>query len=323
MRTSLNTYHRRHAILTVTPDDGDEFDLDLSFEACYWLDVLTEQVGNKLVVAYLVHDDCPPNPMEDCDGMGELITERCGVITDGNPAPHLGLEKMGYRYDMVKDYEQDGVYGLAKERLWFEVGCDVDFWEWVSEEYEPDNEEPWEAYIRSAFDSIDFGRYGTRIPSWLEMIWERCQDEAWDELQEQGKVGTYLAIPVNYCDNNHGPGTASAYTTSIDNANAVWIPKQCNLDNILEEGLTYKELYEKADKYAQSCLDEYIKWCNGDAYGCVVEVFQRNEGDSWDQVSEDSCWGFLGSEWAEEALKSDLFAPTVASLTKSNLEELQ
>lgn len=316
MQTSLNTYHRSHAILSVEPDDAEEFDVELFHAPCDWMNMHTEQIGDKLVVAYLVHDDSPPNPMTEWDGMGELITERCGVITDGSPASHLGLEAMPYWGGLTPDYELDGVYELAKEKLWFEIGCDVDFWDWVSEEYDPEDGEPWAAYIRGAFDDIDFGKYGTCIPGWLETIWERCQEKAWNELYEQGKIGTYLAIPVNYCANNHGPGTASADTCSIDDANAVWIPKQCDLDNIIEPGLTYQELYKKADKYAQGCLDEYIKWCNGDCYGCVVEVFKRNEDGSWDQVEGDSCWGFIGSEWAEEALKSEFFEPTVEGIKR-------
>ena len=316
MRTTLNTYAKRHSLLTIETYDGEEFELELWQTPCDWLDMHTEQIGDKLVVAYLVHDDSPSNPMTDYDAMGELITYRCGVITDGDPWSHLGLLESPYRGDLTKDFEIDAVYDLAKEKVWFEVGCDVDFWDWVSGEYVPEDGEPWEAFIRAAFEDIDFGKYGTDIPLWLETIWERCQDQAWDELYEQGKIGTYLAVPVNYCDSNHGPGTASAYTCSIDNSNAVWIPTKCDLENIVQPGLTYQELYKRADKYAQSCLDEYIKWCNGEAYGCVVEVFQRNEDNSWEQIQEDSCWGFLGSEWAEEALKSEFFDPTIERIKR-------
>lgn len=319
MQTSLNTYTRNHAVLSVEPDDAEEFDVELFHTPCDWMDMHTEQIGDKLVVAYLVHDDSPPNPMTEWDGMGELITERCGVITDGSPAPHLGLEEMPYRCELTPDYELDGVYDLTKEKVTPILLDDEDFLEWCIDNY--DNTSGCtdkRSFLLERLDDIDLGKYGTCIPGWLETIWERCQEQAWNELYEQGKIGTYLAIPVRYCDSNHGPGTASADTCSIEYANAVWIPKQCDLDNIIEPGLTYQELYKKADKYAQGCLDEYIKWCNGDCYGCVVEVFKRKEDGSWEQEKEEACWGFIGSEWAEEALKSDFFEPTVNSIKENN-----
>ena len=207
--------------------------------------------------------------------------------------------------------------------------------------------------MEACIDQIDWGKYGTAIPVWLEAIWEVAQDDAWDKLQSEGKIGTYLAVPCRWHDSVHGPGTAQAYTTTIEDANAVWIPTQCDLDNIkattwpagvkvdwkgacgsvsdpLHAVVTHNgemvfdtpkwsdaqsyidanvpapsllDLQNAADKYAQSCLDEYVKWCNGDCYGIVVETFTK-EGDEWVQTDEDACWGFIGGEYAEQEMKS-------------------
>lgn len=315
----INTYTRSRSLMTFdSPDDGADNEVELMFTPLDYLDMHSELKGDKLVVAYLVHDDCPSNPMKDWDGEGELITDSCGVITDGNPASHLGLESMPYRRDMFKDYDCDGVYERAVELITPGLLEDEDFLEWCIENYENNNgHEDKRSYLLDCISSVDWGRYGTRIPEWLESMWLTAQEEAWDDLYDEGKIGTYLAVPVNYCDSNHGPCTASAGTTDLENANAVWVPDQCCIDNMsLTPEMTYAEKLAVAAKYADSCLDTYIMWCNGEVFGCVVETFQRNEDGTWDQIAEESCWGFIGTEHAEEALKSEFFEPAVKSLEK-------
>jgi hypothetical protein len=309
---------------SVTTADIPEIgELTLNFTPCDWLDTHVEVVGNKCVVGYLVHDDDAQNPMKDWDGEGELITEGCGVITDGNPSPHLGLKEMPNRYGMYRDLDCDGVYDLAVELMTPTLLNDEDFLEFCIEEYENNNEhDNKEEYLLDCISSIDWGEYGTCIPPWLEAINVRYQELAWDQLFNEGKIGTYLAVPVNYCDSNHGPGTTSAGSTDLSNANAVWIPGKCELDNMgFTEGMTYAEKLVVAAKYADSALDTYVMWCNGDCYGVVVETFECTNPDrddydeaEWERIDEDACWGFIGSDHAESSLKSDYFDHVVNTL---------
>lgn len=62
--------------------------------------------------------------------------------------------------------------------------------------------------------------------------------------------------------------------------------------------------------YCKQFLEAYNSAISGDVYGCVVETFDEN-GET---IDEDSCWGFLGSEYAEEALKSEFFEPKCKKL---------
>lgn len=76
-----------------------------------------------------------------------------------------------------------------------------------------------------------------------------------------------------------------------------------------------------AERYAEGILSEYAEWCNGNVYGCCVETFVNAEEDpgepaKWEQESEDSCWGFIGSEYAERTLKEDFFDPAVRAASK-------
>lgn len=57
---------------------------------------------------------------------------------------------------------------------------------------------------------------------------------------------------------------------------------------------------------AKSVLEEYNQWLAGDCYGTVVEIFTKQDGE-WVLQDEDSCWGYVGENYAKQELAS-LFA---------------
>ena len=369
MTINTRTFSRTVSTLSFE-HNGEDREVELMFVPQDYPEPFVEVVGDKLVVAYLVHDDDCANPMTNNDGMGELITGNEGVITDGNPWSHLGLLGSPYRGNLEKDFECDGVYDKAVELMTPELLEDEDFLEFCIEHFENDTGvDNKRDFLLECIAEIDWSRYGMTIPCWLESICERAQEQAWDELQEQGKIGTYLAVPVCYCDSVHGPGTTQIYTTYIDDCNAVWIPTPCDIDNIKAQcwpegveitwhgaagsqtdplhavvtfkgevvfdtpkwadaqkfideryGLpTDKDLYKVAEKYAQGCLEEYEKWCNGDCYGCVCEVFECQDGD-WVQISEDACWGFIGYDYAKQTIEEEFFKPNFEAIKEKACE---
>jgi len=347
MHLSITNYTRTQHIAKA--EDLGEF--ELTFEPVSDTEVKVE--GDKAVIGYISYDTDCENPMTSNDGMGEFITDD---DRRSNWYAHLGLESSSYRGEIFRDLECDSVYEGAVNLLKQRLITDNDFLDYCEENFERvgDEDKADMAFMESCIDQIDWGKYGTAIPAWLEAIWEVAQDDAWDKLQADGKIGTYLAVPCRWHDSVHGPGTAQAYTTTIEDANAVWIPTKCDLDNIkatvwpagvkvewkgaygsvsdpLHAVVTHNgemvfdtpkwsdaqsyidanfpapsllELQNAADKYAQSCLDEYVKWCNGDCYGIVVETFTK-EGDEWVQAEEDTCWGFIGGEYAEQEMKRE------------------
>lgn len=293
---------KRRTIITEVLGDGPE--IKFEYEPIDGT-LLQAKVADKYVVAYLVLDDgWGVNPLKDWDGNGELITSRQGVITDGWPYSHLGLNDRD-----EKDFDLDGVEDLIKSKLvkFIQANEALRIW-YVKLRLELDCEplpeivEALQGYAPNIEWSDEDNEMFIKLPSY-----ETLAEEAWDELYAEGKIGTYLAVPVNYCDNNHGPGTTSIDTTDIDNANAVWIPGENEIANMDFTGCTtYAEKLAVADKYAQSCLDEYTNWCNGEVFGCVVQIHEEDG----EMVNEDSCWGFIGYEHAEEALKEEFFEPT-------------
>jgi hypothetical protein len=71
--------------------------------------------------------------------------------------------------------------------------------------------------------------------------------------------------------------------------------------------------WESAEKQLRAEVKTYSQYISGDVYGFVVE--RKQECGHWD--SDDSCWGFYGSDWAQNGL-SDALAEDVRPL----LEEL-
>lgn len=89
--------------------------------------------------------------------------------------------------------------------------------------------------------------------------------------------------------------------------------------------VTDETLRQTARRYAEAVCDEYAKWCSGDVYGCVLQIFSL-KGDEDDETvwvahgDWDSCWGFIGHENAMENLGSEFVDPVVSRLQKALIE---
>lgn len=361
----------------------DDFELPFGPVADY-LNYFIKIVGKRAVVGYLVHDEdagcC--DPMEN-SGSGQLLTSERFGDTESQALSALGLEAFGsYHHDIVRNVEVEGVDTLAIELLYGRVFNERfdRFLEFCKKQYEPDTDEEVHServFAEHCFDTqLDFSPWGTAIPSFLEDLYQECLTDAWDTLYAQGKIGAELAVPVRYCDNNHGPGTASAYPTDLGNANAVWVPCSDAIENIKAqcwpEGVkiewkgacgsetdplhavvtyngarvfdspkwseaqkyvddhytspAYKDLHKAAVKYCESVLDEYVKWINGEVYGVIVVTYEDVSEDGsdeqvWQQLGdEDACWGFIGSDYAEESLKEE-FDKVVESIENGSAHD--
>lgn len=208
--------------------------------------------GNRAVVGFLMQDEDCGNPMENNDAEGTLYTHNQHVITDdtGGVLRALGLTDISSR-EIYRDLEHDGVDDLARsmlrDRIFTEGSAHFDdFLADCGAEFPAEAGEEFRCVRDFAEDRFDRKYDLDCLPLWLETIYTQCLNGAWDELQEQGKIGEYLAVPVFYCSSAHGPGTTQAYTTSVDSANAAWVPDTCAIDNIkssaLPQGVEIKRL---------------------------------------------------------------------------------
>lgn len=82
----------------------------------------------------------------------------------------------------------------------------------------------------------------------------------------------------------------------------IWVPDDAAMEVIRDQGrglekeLQRRTRREFAVKLAEEACELYTNWCNGDCYGIVIE---RYEGG---QHSEESRWGYVGSEHAEQSM---------------------
>lgn len=169
-----------------------------------------------------------------------------------------------------------------------------------------------------------------------ESIKEQHSDDAERDVEHLAEVLYYThwrkiapwTVPVRY-DDYGSSGTRirlDVWEGDITKLpNAVWVADKNAIENLTYDGkqCTIVDL----EAYATSVISEYEKWCNGEVYGCVVEVHQQvpeqsvffeNVGDVWERLTDAdldrSCWGFVGYDYAKKALKEEFFDTEVRRL---------
>lgn len=117
-------------------------------------------------------------------------------------------------------------------------------------------------------------------------------------------MGPYV-LPVR----NYG-GTFETYTWDGRGRypRMVWVADEgskVNIDEIAKrKGIPP---IQAAYGYADAILKVYSTWAQGQNYGAVIDKLKW-DGQRWRVVDNDSCWGFIGQESAEEYLKSQFEA---------------
>lgn len=259
--------HRTHSL---TLDDGSE--VELQHEPYYENDILAERIGDKLVVAYLVHDDdgysC--NPMDN-HAQGNFYTMPTrygggGSITDdaseiyyalgvGNYGevdidrlfacePYIGWGGTEIRHTCLRD--------MAALEFLDKISQDLDLIDkWLeARDLEMDDGETYEQAFNERRDEI-----------WRDL--EDCNGAFCDEVEAraialypefwQQIAGPFVVI-CDYCANNHGPGTASMSTTTWDGdpddlPTAIWVADKDCIENITPypDGVSMKQVQPHPD----------------------------------------------------------------------------
>lgn len=292
---------RKHITFT---EDVEGVDCELMHEPCEWRDILKAKVGDKFVVAYLVQDnDCwdIDDMMGDC--MGKLYSfhrhapkddhdkglEALGNDADGNPNLDAVWEK--HEDEAVNRYltmiREDYTFKGVKECC----GGDIRSWDEALEYLKQDT---------SGVSSWDRVEYDKVMQIILEQMWGEPEYFPGDRdaqllacYEHGGQVWSLS-----------GDGMQCRWDTS--NRAGVFVPDTCLRDQLDSDEKNGKDRVAQARVYCKQFLESYNSIINGDVYGCVVETFDL-EGE---QVDEDACWGFVGSKYAEETLKSEYFDPT-------------
>ena len=301
---------------TVTVDNSEA---ELQFTAEDYGPELLHQDGNWLVVGYISHDDDPSfNPLTDSDCQGNLYHSDRGyqhydpseilshlriVDSDGVPEEDVLVTidnhtdtLIGHVKYMIMASYQDDVGQVAD---WFENQQfeDAQLAGWAR----PDGTVDYAAVLtdcgQDIVNEIDnwvySGIFYEKVPEMLKALYKAN----WKQI-----VSPFV-VPVEYSAYQETRVYVTTWDGDTDELpNAIWVADTGAEENITcGEILGDSDLREKAEAYAKSVLDEYEKWCNGDVYGVCTEVFARPDEDSdYELISDESCWGFIGQEYAEE-----------------------
>ena len=65
---------------------------------------------------------------------------------------------------------------------------------------------------------------------------------------------------------------------------------------------------KQAANYADGAMEQYTAWCEGDVWGVCVWEYDKA---TLALLERDECWGYYGSDYAEQELKSRLYATNV------------
>jgi len=65
---------------------------------------------------------------------------------------------------------------------------------------------------------------------------------------------------------------------------------------------------KQAANYANGVMEQYTAWCEGDVWGVCVWEYDKV---TLELGERDECWGYYGSDYAEQELKSRLEATSV------------
>jgi hypothetical protein len=73
-------------------------------------------------------------------------------------------------------------------------------------------------------------------------------------------------------------------------------------------------------------VQEYDRWLRGDCYGVVIEIGEAVDSDDADREHEgeevDSCWGFIGHDYATEEAKR-MLTDAIASAERKRLKDME
>lgn len=308
-------YHTRTTHSTdVTLPNGDEVSIELEHVPCDWMDSHTEVVGNRIIVAYLVSDNdyrSVDDLMGDC--MGRIVDAYNGRDAEKHELYELaGYDRYGNKdLDAVWDKHEDEAIRRYVERI---VGSHSD--EDTITEYEErdascermEGETAAETARRYVTADAQGASYWTYVMQEDDM--QAVLEDMWDEPAYWPGNPDAVFLDVydhsGQCWSISGGGMQCRWDTS--HGAGAWVPDKYLLDQLDSDVVKGKDRRAQCELYAQQFLDTYNDIIGGNIYGCVVQVHDLDG----ELIDEDACWGFIGSEYAEESLKSEFFNPAVA-----------
>jgi hypothetical protein len=129
-----------------------------------------------------------------------------------------------------------------------------------------------------------------------------------DEIERRAEVYKYAYVD----DSGYSRGRGIKHTLYVQNTK--WTKQSDDWRELYQLAKEIARLKKKAGEppefdgrriatleLAESACESYTAWSNGDCYGVCVGIYDL-EGNL---IEDPTCWGYVGSEWAEEALDEE------------------
>ena len=302
--------------LHTTDVEGVEVELD--HVPCDWLDSHTCKIGERVIVAYNVSD-------HDCWRSDDLLGDCMGRIVDahnGRDAEKRELYALA-GCDRYGDKDLDAVWDRHQAeaiRRYVDLVVNGHSDEDTVTEYEERDS----GYARREGETLaeTARRYVTEdaegVHYWSYVMQDDDMQTVLGEMWEEPEFcpGDPNAVMLDVYDHSgqrwsiSGGGMQCRWDTS--RGAGAWVPDKYLLDQIESDVAQGKDRRAQCRLYAKQFLDTYNDIISGNVYGCVVQVHDL-EGE---QLSQDDCWGFIGTDHAEESLLDEFYNPAVEEAKK-------
>jgi len=301
---------------TVYTEDFEGHDYETDFEPVS--DVLKARVGDKVVISYLAYDN---SSMDIDDLMGEGCGELISLHRDNQRNHHKGLEALGRNGDGEPDLDAVHRAHMAVADDRYVAACLKKYsLDELLAEFEDEQRTPVESdtefVTRCLGEDADYNDWGEVIYSF---VYHDVLTQMWNEPAYY--PGNPDAVTLDCYSHSgerwslSGQGMQCQWDTA--RGAGVFVPSEDMSEELAK--LEPNERKAKAREWAQSFLDTYNNIIGGQVFGCVTQVFDEDG----DEADSDSCWGFIGSDYAEQALKEEFFDPMCSSVAKKYEEEIR
>lgn len=273
---------------SVTTLEFEELELELSFEPDdhYYELLVQRRPDGKIVVGYLVRNDDCGNPLEDCDGVGQVHDVRQRHRT--SEAVRAYQAACGLDEDWQRDEENCEQDPHAVLLTAYEHGGTA----WAladSPEARNFPDQQWD---------VSHG-CGVWVPDEccrehiLAAAWKACGGPGiqYRYLSDAGSDNCYqLRLPSGRWSPKRYPNSLAAWQAGAKASKFEPEPAKYLAEQRVE-----------ARKCAAQAVEDYNKWLSGDCWGKCIDVFTA-EGQL---DSDEACWGFVGGDYAYEELQSE------------------
>jgi len=151
----------------------------------------------------------------------------------------------------------------------------------------------------SPFSPREDDNFGTLIAFHSNYNLSDNNDWTKEELLEHIQKEGILSLPVYMYEHSGIALRTTPFNCKWDSGQIGYI---FVLHQDIKERLGELDL-EQAEKNLIAEIEEYSQYCNGEVYG--YQIYKKGDCESWFN-DIDACWGYIGLEWVQEAVKDQL-----------------